>query len=110
MKRAFIFLFAVVAISLTVSAASQFDIKQLQGAWWSNKENPTADFGIRGEEVWLDFDSGYHPCRIDGDVLIFDLGADRGLVKNRIVSIKGDVMVLEDVSSKQRVTLTRVKD
>jgi hypothetical protein len=111
MKKASTLLFVVIAtlLSLSLSAAPQFKIEQIEGAWWSDPKNSTADFGIRGNQVWLDSDSGYHPCKIDGDILIFDLGPEVGLVRNKIISLKGDVMVLESEATKQRATLTRAK-
>jgi hypothetical protein len=90
-------------------AASSFDIKQLQGAWWSDQKNPTADFAISDDKVWLDFDSEYHPCRIEGDTLIFELGSTMGSVRNRIISIEGNRLVLEDELTHERRALTRVE-
>ncbi len=95
-------------ITISAFAASKVELGQLQGAWWSGPANPTADFSIEGNQVWLDFDSQYHPCRIEGDVLVFDLG-DLGLVKNRIISLKGDKLVLEHLETKQKRTLTHAK-
>lgn len=109
MKKVFVSLSVVtVLLSLSLSAVPKFKIKQLQGAWWSDLKNPTADFGIQGEQVWLDSDSGYHSCRIEGDILIFELGPEIGPVKNRIISVKGNHMVLESLTTKQRRSLTRV--
>ncbi len=96
-----------ILVCLPLSAAAKFEIKQLQGAWWSDFKNPTADFGIEGEKVWLDIDSKYHPCRLEDDVLIFELGPEIGSVKSRIVSIKGDSLVLENLITKQKSFLTR---
>ena len=98
-----IFLFAISAL-----ASSTLDLKQLQGAWWSDSANSTADFSIEGSQVWLDYDSQYHPCRIEGDVLVFDLG-NLGLLKNRIISLKCDKLVLEHLETKHARTLTRAK-
>jgi hypothetical protein len=103
MKKASILIFLV---AVSAFAAMQFELKQLQGAWWSDPANPTADFSIAGNEVWLDYDSQYHPCRLEGDVLVFDLG-DLGFVKNRIISLKGDKLVLEHLETKQKRTLIR---
>jgi hypothetical protein len=108
-KKVFVFLSVVtVLLPLSLSAAPKFKIKQLQGAWWSDLKNPTADFGIQGEQVWLDSDSGYHPCKIEGDILIFELGPEIGPVKHRIISIKGNQMVLESLTTKEKRSLTRV--
>jgi hypothetical protein len=96
-----IFLFAIPAF-----AEAKFELKQLQGVWWSDPGNPTADFSIEGNQVWLDFDSQYHPCKVEGDVLVFDLG-DLGLAENRIVSLEGNELVLEHLETKQKRRLTR---
>ena len=103
-----ILILTVLSMCLSVGAGSTFKIEQLQGAWWSDLHNPTADFAIDGNEVWLDFDSKYHPCRIEGDILIFDLGGGE-LVRSRIVSINGDRLVLETPPGKGRRILSRVR-
>ena len=103
-----VLILTVLPMLLSVCAGSDFRIEQLQGAWWSDLHNPTADFAIDGNEVWLDFDAQYHPCKIEGDILIFDLGGG-GLVRSRIVSIKGDRLVLETPPGKQRRILSRVR-
>ena len=109
MKKTSILILVLALLSLSTPAAPNFKIKQLQGAWWSNLRNPTADFGIHGDQVWLDSDSRYHPCRVENDILIFELGPELGSVKNRIISIKGATMVLENLATKQRTTFTRSK-
>jgi hypothetical protein len=96
------------ALLFSVCAGASFKIEQLQGVWWSDLHNPTADFAINGNEVWLDYDAQYHPCKIEGDILVFDLG-EVGLVRSRIVSIKGDRLVLETPPGKGRRTLSRVR-
>ncbi len=105
MKKIFPIPFWVIAA--LAFAAPKVDLNQLQGAWWSDLNNPTADFAIRGNEVWLDFDSQYHPFRIENDVLIFELGGDLGNTKQRIVSIDGDQLVLESLDAKKRTIYTR---
>lgn len=106
-----IFLLVVaLCLSCHVSSTPEVDIEDLQGAWWSDEKNPTADFAIYGNRVWLDFDSSFHPCSIQGDLLIFDLGHELGRVKNRILSIEGDVLVLESQSNGKKTTLIRVKE
>jgi hypothetical protein len=87
-------------------AAPPFKLEQLQGAWWSDLNNITADFGIDGDQVWLD--SLYYPCRIDGDRLIFELPDDVTVIK-KIISLDGDRLVVEDEMTKQSIVLTRVK-
>ena len=89
-------------------ASPKLTLKQLQGAWWSDPGAPTADFGIDKNQVWVDLDSKYHPCKLEGDILIFELGPDQ-IVKNKIISLKGDRMVLEDVTTKQRSLLNRAQ-
>jgi hypothetical protein len=105
MTKIAIFIFLIVTSAF---AAEKYELTQLQGAWWSDHTNSTADFSIDGEQVWLDYDSQYHPCRIEGDVLIFNLG-DLGYVRNRIISLVGNKLVLEHIETKQRRTLTNVK-
>ena len=94
---------------LPACGAAQFRIEQLQGAWWSDFQNPTADFSIRGNEVWLDSDAEYHACRIEGDILIFELsGSDEA--RSRIVDLQGDRLVLETPDGGSRRALTRAKE
>jgi len=101
----------ILTFILTLSACSTTMIKidNLQGAWWSDFKNPTADFGISRNEVWLDYDSQYHPCKIEGDILVFDLGMGHGLVKYRIISLNGDILYLQNIETKHKQILTRVK-
>jgi hypothetical protein len=108
------FLPAILAIFLSATllparAATDFKIEQLQGAWWSELQNPTADFAIHGDEVWLDFDSQYHPCKVEGDILTFDLGGG-GLVRSRIVSLQGDRLVLQTPVGAEERVLTRITE
>ena len=100
---------ALLMLLPTSGPTAQFRIEQLQGAWWSDFQNPTADFAIHGNEVWLDFDAGYHPCRIEGDMLIFELGGGE-TVKSKIVSLQDDQLVLETPEDGQRRTLRRTKE
>jgi hypothetical protein len=101
-------LLPILAALLSAYAATDYKIEQLHGAWWSDMQNPTADFAIYGDEVWLDSDAEYHPCRIEGDILIFDLGGGE-MARSRIVSLQGDQLVLETPEGGQRRTLTRAK-
>lgn len=87
-------------------AASPVELEQLQGSRWSDPDNITSDFGIHGDEVWLD--SRYYPCRIEGDMLIFEL-PDAISVVNRIISLDGDRLIIENQLTKETIVLTRVK-
>ena len=108
MNRLLTFAILSATMLFNASAAAQFRMEQLQGAWWSDRQNPTADFAIHGNEVWLDSDAGYHPCRVEENILIFELGAE--VVWNRIVSLQGDQLVLEAPEGGQRRTLSRAKE
>ena len=110
-KSAFILLIVTAAFFMVLASAfsaEKYELTELQGAWWSDPANPTADFSIQGDQVWLDYDSQYHPCRIEGDVLVFDLG-DLGYVRNRIISLADNKLVLEHIETKRRRTLTNIK-
>ena len=110
-KSVFILLILAATLFLIVASAfsaEKYEVSKLQGAWWSDPANPTADFSIQGDQVWLDYDSQYHPCRIEGDVLVFDLG-DLGSVRNRIISLSENKLVLEHIETKRRRTLTNLK-
>lgn len=87
-----------------VSAAQQFSMDQLQGAWWAKEPSPTAAFAIHGNEVWYDFDSRYHPARIEGDLLIVDLGAELGEVRSRIISVGDGRLVLQNLDAPSEPT------
>jgi hypothetical protein len=100
---------AILLLLLSAYAVAELRIEQLQGAWWSDMQNPTADFAIHGDEVWLDSDAEHHPCRVEGDILIFELGGGE-LAQNRIVSLQGDQLVLESPEGGQRRTLTRARE
>jgi hypothetical protein len=89
----------LIVILVLVSCTSEketYTLSQLQGAWWSDPESPTADFAIHGAEIWFDYDSKYHPCRIaGGDTLVYDLGPELGIIRQRIVSLEEDTLILE---------------
>ncbi len=102
-----IFILLILSYSLSALAATTVSLGDLQGAWWSDERNPTADFAIQGEMVWLDSDAQYHPCKVEGGTLVFDLGEGLGDVRHRIVSLNGDELVLESSESQQRVILKR---
>jgi hypothetical protein len=102
-------IFAAVMAVASVSCSAIYSLDQLQGAWWSNFKNPTADFAIAGNLVWLDSDSRYHPCRIEGDRLVFDLSGGQGLVVHKIVSIEDDALLLEHVLTNTRMLYRRIK-
>ena len=87
-----------------------YSLSDLEGAWWSDAESPTAEFAIVGDEIWLDDDAKYHPCSIvGGNTLQYDLGPERGVVERRIVSLEADTLVLESTAGGQttRATYTR---
>jgi hypothetical protein len=102
-------IFAAVVVAASVSCSASYSLDQLQGAWWSNFKNPTADFAISDNRVWLDTDSQYHPCTIEGDRLVFDLPQGQGAVIHKIVSIANDSLLLEDVVTNMRILYKRVK-
>lgn len=84
-----------------------YQLSQLQGAWWSDPGNPTADFAIHGDQIWLDIDSEFHPCRIDsGNTLVYDLGPGIGLIERRIVALDGNSLILENIKDSE---ITRTK-
>jgi len=100
---------AAVMAAASVSCSASYSLDQLQGAWWSNFKNPTADFAITGNLVWLDSDSQYHPCRIEEDRLVFDLSGGQGPVVHKIVSIEDDALLLEHALTNTRILYRRIK-
>ncbi len=89
-------------------AQPMYTLDELQGAWWSDTNNPTADFAITNAEVWLDFDASYHPCSItSGDVLVFELGSENGTVEQKIISLDATTLVLESLVTGERVVYTQ---
>ena len=101
--------FVAVMAAALVSCSASYSLDQLQGAWWSDFKNPTADFAINGNSVWLDSDSRYHPCRIEGDRLVFELSGGQGAVVNKIVNVGNDTLLLEDAVTNARILYKRVK-
>ncbi len=99
---------ALLMLACACHAQPIYTIDELQGAWWSDTSNPTADFAITNEEVWLDFDASYHPCSItNGDVLVFELGSENGTVEQKIISLDATTLVLENPVTSERVVYTR---
>jgi hypothetical protein len=106
MKAVFL-AFVLSAFILACHAQQTYMLEDIQGAWWSDKTSPTADFAISGSQVWLDYDSAYHPCLItNGNVLVFDLGSD-GRVEHKIISVDVSTLVLENLESHEVRTYTR---
>ena len=101
--------FAAAIAAVSVSCSTIYNLDQLQGAWWSNFNNPTADFAISGNRVWLDSDSQYHPCTIEGDRLVFDLSGGQGAVVHKIVSMEDDALLLEHALTNTRILYRRIK-
>ncbi len=103
--------FAVsLAFALTCEAQQLYSLDKLQGAWWSNTNNPTADFAIHEDQVWLDSDAGYHPCEITQDnVLVFDLGQESGTVQHRIISLDNSTLVLENMITRETAVYIRTE-
>lgn len=100
-------LFCLLAMFFSSSfAAAPYTLEQLQGSWWSHPDNQMSDFGIHGNEVWID--SIYYPCRLEGDMLIFVL-PDVPEIKKKIISLEGDRLVVEDQYTKTTTVLNRVK-
>lgn len=110
MNKAFPLFFILGLVCLSLSATPKFTMDQLQGAWWSDVGNPTADFAIDKTQVWLDYDSAFHPCRIEEDILIFELGPELGQIKNRILSLDGNHLELEHLDTKSKWSLNRASN
>ena len=56
-KSVFILLILAAAFFMVFASAfsaEKYELTELQGAWWSEPANPTADFSIQGDQVWLD--------------------------------------------------------
>jgi hypothetical protein len=101
--------FAALLLAACVCDAQQlYALENLQGSWWSDKNNPTADFAITDDEVWLDSDTKYHPCAItDNDILVFELGGDIGSVQHRILILDATTLVLENLVTHATEVYTR---
>jgi hypothetical protein len=105
--KSFLTIIGLLVFCYSCHAQEMYRLEDIQGAWWSDKTSPTADFAITGLEVWLDYDSAYHPCTITTDnVLVFDLGSD-GRVEHRIVRVDARTLVLENLESHEVQTYTK---
>ena len=92
-----------------VSAADEYSMVQLEGAWWPAEDSPTAAFAIQGGEIWLDIDAEYRPARVAGDTLVYDLGPDIGVIQRHIVSLVGDTLILRTVGPGEPRNATYVR-
>src|SRR5688572_2629561 len=102
--KLFTYIVALLVFTLACNAQGPYTLDQIQGAWWSDRSSPTADFAIMDAQVWLDIDAQYHPCEITGDnILVFDLGPDNGKVEHRIVNFDNAGLVLENLISREVV-------
>ena len=102
MKRFLQSLLLLVPAISSYTSAEQFNIGQLQGAWWAQDPGPTAAFAIQGNEVWYDYDSKYHPVKVENDILVVDHGPELGIVKSRIISVGNGRLVLQGVTYPSR--------
>lgn len=96
----FFIIFTVSLISACIE--TKFTLKNIQGGWFSDCEDPAVEFLIRQNEYSGDF-HGSHPLILKNDLLIFE----NGLVENhsvnvsfkrreyKILSLSKDSMVLE---------------
>jgi len=109
MRKTSILFCLLVMLFSSAFADPAFDLEQMRGSWWSSLDNTTSDFSLRGDKVWFEIDDQHYPCRIEGDILIFDFGPQEGELKQRIVSFEGDRLVLEYLDTKKRRVLTRVR-
>ena len=98
----------ILYMSIPSFAVSGVTLGLLEGAWWGNFGAPSAEFAIQSDQVWLDYDSRYHPCKIDGDSLVFELGEGVGEVRNKIVSLDGNTLTLEHIRSGETRVLKRI--
>ena len=72
-------------------------ISALEGAWWSDTTAATADFAIHDSQIWLEYDSQYHPLKIEeGGILVYDLGPELGRFERIIVVLDEDKLILKD--------------
>ena len=91
-------LMSLLLLSACASGGREYSLEDLDGARWSEEGAPTADFAISGNEIWLDLDAEYRPCRIeDGNTLVYEPLPGMGEIRRRIVSLGEDVLVLESV-------------
>ena len=104
--------FAVITFLLTSFGCSEesapLNLKDLEGAWWSISDSPTADFAIIGNKVWLDSFEELQDCQIRGNTLVFILEGDAGEVENEIISLHGNVLVLKSGVTRKSTTLLRI--
>ena len=78
-------------------------MSQLQGAWWAKEPSPTAAFAIQGNQVWFDYDSQYHPVKVENNILIFDHGPVLGVHKSKIISVGNGRLVLQDFVDSSKI-------
>ena len=101
---------ALLMLAFACHAQQSYTLDDLQGAWWSDKNSPTADFAINADQVWLDSDAQYHPCVItDGNILVFELSRDSGNVEHKIISLDITTLVLENLITHQVTAYTRAE-
>lgn len=75
-------LLGILALGAAAPAGPSLSLDSIQGAWWSNCQDPAAEFVIAGDEYSGDF-TGTHKLDLSGDVLVFQ----SGLVDGHSISV-----------------------
>ena len=101
-KFSYLSLLVLLLVIPTACSAKGYDLKDIQGDWWSNCEAPAVEFSIKGAEYSGDFYDS-HPLTLEGSIINFRNGFVEGHSVNvsfkpreyRILSLSNDAMLLE---------------
>ena len=97
-------LLGILALGAAAPAGHPLSLDSIQGAWWSNCQDPAAEFIIAGHEYSGDF-LGTYKLDLSGDVLVFQSGLVEGHSINvthtplsfRVMSARASQLVLRSL-------------
>ena len=80
--------------------AESYNLNQMQGSWWTSKDDPVAAFAIKGNSLFGDWEGGFH-CEINKDMFYIDYGKESGfgqfgVTKQKIIKLTKDNLTLQD--------------
>jgi hypothetical protein len=94
-------IFAIFLFSVSgCEGAEKYSLNQMQGAWWSSKDDPVAAFAINGNVLFGDWEGDFR-CEIKKDFFYVDYGKNSGLdqsgiTKQKIIHLTKDNLTLQD--------------
>ena len=75
--------------------AESYNLNQMQGSWWASKDDPVAEFAIKGNVLFGDWEGSFI-CEIKKNMFYVDYGKQSGVIKQKIIKLTKDNLTLQD--------------